>query len=91
MRKLTAPFLFALALAACGSPEQSPECAQYMACQEAVDAQQGSSGAAAIEPLYGPDGTCWTPGGQAAVCTQGCNDGLQAARDTIDPLPAECE
>lgn len=87
MRHLT----ILLVLATGCSVEQSQVCADYLACQAAVDAQQGSSTVGTLEPIYGPDGTCWSDPASAASCDAGCTSGIQAAQGLISPVPPECE
>ena len=59
-------------LAACG-PSQPPECAKYLECQAAVDAETGDNMGAGQEEAYGPEGTCWSGNETSAdVCTQSC-------------------
>ncbi len=83
-------FSLALVLLACGAG-QSAECAAYMSCLEALDAQVGGSSASTVEALYGPTGSCWTEPVTAASCDAGCTAGLSAARDGASPVPSECE
>jgi hypothetical protein len=72
MRRLV--LLALLALGACNHIPQSPECAQYLACTEAIT--PGSS--TQYVGSYGERGTCWSTDGKAArACTATCLQGRQ--------------
>jgi len=63
---------FALALCGCNGITQSPECARYLACVDAV-----MDGGSASYPSYAPNGSCWsTSQGDAEQCTAACSQGL---------------
>lgn len=92
MQKLLLAFasLSTLALAACG-PVQSPECAAYIACQRAIDQDQGTSSADSLEAAYGETGTCWSSTAEYAQnCTNACVDALDS-RAASYPEIDECQ
>lgn len=77
------------ALTACG-PVQSPECAKYIECQTAVDAEAGTTTADTLDDAYGAGGTCWTTTAEAAqACTDACVSATEALA-TGYPDIAEC-
>lgn len=86
--------LATLALTACG-PVQSPECAQYLECQRAIDSEQGTSSAEGVEASYGEAGTCWTDSAEHAQnCTEACVAALDARASSypdIDSCQPESE
>jgi hypothetical protein len=86
MRRLA---LLALALlGACNGIDQSPECAQYMACVEAIS----PGGSVAYESSYGERGTCWsTDGNSARRCTAACVQGRATLGATTGQGKAECQ
>lgn len=67
------------ALVACG-PVQAPECAQWIECQQAIDAESGTSVAADLEVAYGDTGTCWSTTAEAA---QGCSNSCENALESL--------
>lgn len=90
MQKLLLAFasLSALALAACG-PVQSPECAQYIECQAAIDADQGTSAADGLEEAYGETGTCWSTTAQQALdCTNSCIAAIESLGESYPEIEA---
>lgn len=67
-----------VAFVACG-PVQAPECAQWIECQEAIDAESGTSVAADLEVAYGETGTCWSTTAQSAQsCSNSCQNALES-------------
>ena len=61
--------VLAVLLVACGRLMQTPECKQYVACTEAVDATTYR----VANGMYGPNGTCWASNQQTAdTCTMVC-------------------
>lgn len=73
-----ASLLLLPALFAC-APSQRDECIAYLACQAAVDAEQGSDGLSNLEPTYGEGGSCWASTPEVADnCAQACLDGMDA-------------
>lgn len=92
MKKLLIVFssLSVLGLAACG-PVQSPECAQYISCQTAIDTDRGTTLAADLEGAYGETGTCWSTTPEAAqICTDACSNALDTL-STSYPEIQECQ
>ncbi|MBL8950735.1 MAG: hypothetical protein JNK82_08170 [Myxococcaceae bacterium] len=86
MRRLALTLLFVLS--ACSRIEQSPECARYMACVEAIMA--GAS--VAYEGSYGVNGTCWsTNQNDADTCTLACIQGRQNLSAGFGQGKAECQ
>lgn len=78
----------ALVFAACG-PVQSPECAQYIECQAAIDEDQGTSSADGLETSYGETGTCWSGSAQDAVnCTNSCVVAVEALGESYPDIAA---
>jgi hypothetical protein len=60
--------------AACNGLSQSPECASYLACVEAVT----PGGSLAYQSSYGQTGTCWSTDQRAAdACSATCTQGRQ--------------
>ena len=91
MKKLTIIFasLGVMGLVACG-PVQSEECAQYITCQEAVDAEAGTDTASTLGDTYGEGGTCWTTTAEAATaCTDACSSAVEAQAAAYPDL-TEC-
>lgn len=91
MKKLAVVFasLGVMGLAACG-PVQSPECAQYIECQTAVDEEAGTD-TANLDETYGETGSCWTTTAEAAqACTDACVNAVEA-QATAYPDIAECQ
>jgi len=91
MKKLAIVFasLGVMGLAACG-PVQSEECATYIACQTAVDEDQGTTVADSLDDSYGEGGTCWS---STAEVAQGCTDACVTATEanaTAYPDLADC-
>ncbi len=79
--------LVVLLVAACGGlGRQAPECAQWVACSDALpNAIKGSMDAA-----FGPDGNCWlNKAEQAQLCVAQCKNALAAQSAMTNP-PAEC-
>ncbi len=75
---IVSALLSTVGLMGCG-PVQSPECAQYIECQTAIDADQGTSTADTLEDGFGETGTCWSTNAEAAQgCTASCVDALEA-------------
>lgn len=90
MKKLLVALASLGLVAACG-PVQSPECAQYIECQSAVDAEAGTSTADGLDETYGPSGTCWTSTAEVAQgCTDACENAV-SAQATAYPDIAACE
>lgn len=90
MQKLVIVFasLATLALTACG-PTQSPECAQWLECQAAIDEELGTDQAADLEADYGPTGTCWSTTAEAAQgCTTACIGALDGLADSFPEIEA---
>ena len=91
MKKLAIIFasLGLMGLAACG-PVQSQECADYLACQEAVDTEAGTDVATSLADSYGDGGTCWSTNAEAATaCTDACVTAMEA-NATAYPDIGEC-
>lgn len=88
MKKLLISFasLSVLALVACG-PVQSPECAQYIECQEAIDTDQGTSTAEDLHEAFGENGTCWSTNAEAAQsCTNACTTALDSLSNSYPEI-----
>ncbi|MBK7861884.1 MAG: hypothetical protein IPJ65_25365 [Archangiaceae bacterium] len=84
--------LFLALLTACAKHPQTPECAAYISCTEAIDPTTYRS----ANGLYGPNGTCWVTNDQTAdTCTTVCtrerenlfNDGGSVFPQCAAPAP----
>lgn len=79
----------ALVFASVGcAPMQSPECAAYLACQEALDEVDGTNVAADAALELGPGGSCWNDETAAADCTRACYDDLALLSASYPELDA---
>lgn len=79
---------FVLLTGACGAPiEPTPDCAQFVACTTARDAQLGIT---TDLVRFQPGGACWGNPEIAALCDRGCTSGMAWLRDAIADLPTEC-
>jgi hypothetical protein len=86
VKKIVLGVSAALFLVACGGG-QSAECKKYLACTEAVSPGSSST----LESSYGPNGACWSNGGQAAdLCTSACTAALASAK-TQNPTVTACQ
>jgi hypothetical protein len=84
VRRVLLGLLFALA---CNRLPQSPECAQYISCAEAVD----NSVARQVRGQYGESGTCWSTNPiTAGACTNVCIQQLELYRLDAGMMTAEC-
>lgn len=82
--------LFSFALMACG-PVQSPECAEFLVCQRAIDESEGTTAAEQYEKDYGEAGSCWAEDAAHAVrCTDACIAALDS-RATAYPDVDACQ
>ena len=91
MKKLAIIFasLGLMGLAACG-PVQSQECADYITCQEAVDAENDTTTADTLADSYGDGGSCWSSTAEAAdACTTACVSAMEANATAYDTI-TEC-
>lgn len=81
--------LFGLALlllCACNAVSQSPECAQYLACIEAV-----RQGASVNFASYAEGGSCWSTDQRSADnCTEACVQGRQLLGTQAGAGKPEC-
>ncbi|MBK7861885.1 MAG: hypothetical protein IPJ65_25370 [Archangiaceae bacterium] len=85
MRRLF--FVALLSLAACNGISQSPQCAAYLACTEAVMA-----GSSANYPSYAEAGACWSTDQKSAdLCTAACVQGRQYLAFGAGAGKAECQ
>ncbi len=77
-----------LGLAACwgGPVEQSPACAAYVRCIQAIDVAAGQT---TDLDRYVVDGTCWGNPTLGEGCTRSCERALERLR-TDPSLPAGC-
>lgn len=93
-------FVFTFILVGCGG--QSSECANYIACMEAMEAEGIPSLYDFAEEEYGPDSRCWndpnpiTASSSALSCTMLCTAGIESVRAAEggtalpEALPEEC-
>lgn len=78
----------ALVLAiACGGLPQAPECEKFLACSEAVQPM----GSMYTKGTYGPGGSCWQNGSDAAACAEICKQALTALQLGSGMSKAECK
>ena len=79
-------FALLLLLCACNSLSQSPECAQYLACVEAL-----SPGSSANFGSYAQNGSCWSTDQRSADnCTAACVQGRQILGSGMGAGTPEC-
>lgn len=78
-----------LVLAGClgGPVAQTPGCAAYVACVQAVDA---TTAATTNLDRFLPGGACWVNGETGESCTTGCERALDRIRARSPGVPAEC-
>lgn len=75
-----------LLLCACNGLSQSPECAQYLRCVEAV-----SQGSSANFASYAEAGSCWSTDQRSADnCTAACAQGRQLLGSGAGAGKPEC-
>lgn len=74
--------------AACEVPQAEP-CARWLACLEALDAEDGGGRAEKVRPAYGEEGTCWTSEEAAESCAENCEDALESLRQ-LENAPEAC-
>ena len=74
-------------VSACAQPEQSAECARYLACVRAIDAQEAVTTDA---KRFEADGACWGGPEGAALCTRACAGGLSYLQKAYSDLPEAC-
>jgi hypothetical protein len=76
-----------LVFSGCNGISQSPECARYLACVDAV-----MDGGSASFPSYAQNGSCWsTSQGDAESCTMACSQGLHFLSLGAGRGKAECQ
>jgi hypothetical protein len=77
-----------VASTACGS-SQTTQCADYLACQQAVDALAGTAQSAELEEVFGQNGTCWTTTEEAAAdCDVACGLWLEENAEAYPDVQA---
>ena len=74
-------------LGACNHLNQSDECKQYLACQEAI-----TPGSSVNFASYGETGSCWSTDLRSAeACTAACVQGRQTLAAGAGQGKAECQ
>ncbi len=77
-----------LMLAGCGGRvAQATDCAAYVQCVRAVDAQLQRS---TNLDRFLADGACWVNAETGELCETGCRRGLEWTRSHQSALPQEC-
>ena len=68
--------------------DQSPECATYVRCIDALDRAAGQT---TNLDRYDAQGACWGNPELGRGCTTSCRRGLERLRTREPSLPAECQ
>ena len=80
-------FLVPALLVGCAESNQTPTCAQYVACVRALDAQEDVTTNA---KRFEPGGACWGSPEGAELCDRACKGGLAYQQSIAPDGPEVC-
>ena len=86
MRTL-APFLLLTLIGCDTAVEQTPDCAAWVACIDARDAELGT---VTDNDRFLAGGPCWNNPEIGHLCDDACGAGLEWLQETTPDLPHEC-